>query len=145
MSESTYLTQLKALLLEKIGATVYNVPADNKDLIVVLCRLKPMLPTDRDLKMAETRALRFIEDALKKSQQENVQYQVRFSRPWVLKGDKLAFTWDFTLKGDLESAISDLSSVSALKPPSDREEEVPVQTIKPRRGRVRQVSIGAIR
>ena len=84
-------------------------------------------------------------DALKKSSSKTDEYQVRFSRPWVLKGEKLAFTWDFTFRGDIAKALEDLSGVSALKPPVTREEEVPVQTLKPRRGRVRQVSIGAIR
>ena len=133
MSASKSLSQLKKTLSDKIGAEVYNVPADEENLLVVLCRLKPMMDTDRDLKMAETRALRFIEDALKKSSSKTDEYQVRFSRPWVLKGEKLAFTWDFTFRGDIAKALEDLSEVSALKPPVNREEEVPVQSLKPRR------------
>ena len=141
---SDELVALKSMLQDKIGAEVYHVAADQADLLVVLCRLKPMVASDRDLKMAETRALKFIEDSLKVESTDN-QFNFRFSRPWVLKKGKLAFTWDFTLKGDLSSAISALSKVDVLRAPASREEEVHVQTLKPRRGSVRQVSVGAIR
>ena len=141
---SDSMAKFQTMLKAKIGAEVYQAAADSDDLLVALCRLKPMIASDKDLKMAETRALRFIEDALKKTASADT-YQVRFSRPWVLKGEKLAFTWDFTIKGSIKDALSDLESVQAMKPPATREEEVPVQTLKPRRGSVRQVSVGAIR
>lgn len=142
--QSQAMSDLKSILAEKIGAELYHVAADTDDLLVALCRLKPMVDSDRDLKMAETRALKFIEDALKAEKQSD-SYQLRFSRPWMLKGERLAFTWDFTVKGNLEEALKALSSVNEMRPPAAREEEVHVQTLKPKRGSVRQVSVGAIR
>lgn len=132
------------LLSEKVGADTYKVPVDREDCIVVLARLKPMTDSDRTLNMAESRALMFIEDALNLSV-ESEDWDIRFSRPWVLKKKKIAYTWDFTIQGNLEAAIKALSQIKELKVPSAREEEVPVQSSKPKRGAVKQVSVGAIR
>ena len=133
-----------SMLSEKIGADVYKVPVNRDDCIVALARLKPMTENDRTLNMAESRALMFIEDALKLSVNSE-GWDIRFSRPWVLKKDKIAYTWDFTIQGDLTEAVKALSSIQEMKLPSVREEEVPVQISKPKRGLVKQVSVGSIR
>ena len=132
------------LLADKIGADAYQVPVDRDDCIVVLARLRPMTENDRTLNMAESRALMFIEDALNLSV-ESKSWDIRFSRPWVLKKKKIAYTWDFTIQGDIGEAIKALSGVKEMKLPAVREEEVPVQTSKPKRGAVKQVSVGSIR
>lgn len=132
------------LLADKIGADAYKVPVDRDDCIVVLARLKPMTENDRTLNMAESRALMFIEDALNLSV-ESEGWDIRFSRPWVLKKKKIAYTWDFTIQGDVGAAIKALSGIKEMKLPSVREEEVPVQASKPKRGVVKQVSVGSIR
>ncbi len=145
MSEkSEAMKSLEALLSSKLGIEVYSNAVDNKNTLVVFGRLTPMTGTDRDLKMAEARALNYIESVLKKCTDKDA-WQFRFSRPWVLKNERLAFTWDFTLKGDLDGAIKLLSSVEPMKAPVSREEDVHLQALKPKRGRVRQVSVGALR
>lgn len=131
-------------LLSTIGANVYATPVDTNDVIVCLSRLQPMTADDRNLAMAERRALMFIKDALTLSTQAN-NWDVRFSRPWVLKGDQLAYTWDFTLKGDLNAALTALRGIKVMASPVVREEEVAVQRVKPKRGHIRPVSVGAIR
>ena len=137
-------SQFTSLLTEKIGVDPYQVPVDREDCIVVLARLKPMTESDRTLSMAEARALMFIEDALNLSMKSE-DWDIRFSRPWVLKKGKIAYTWDFTVQGNLESALKELATVQEMKLPSVREEEVPVQSSKPKRGAVKQVSVGSIR
>ena len=141
MSNKSKFTEL---LSTKIGADAYKVPVDREDCIVVLARLKPMTESDRTLNMAESRALMFIEDALNLSVKSE-GWDIRFSRPWVLKKGKIAYTWDFTIQGDLGAAIDALSTVQEMKLPNVREEEVPVQASKPKRGAVKQVSVGSIR
>lgn len=134
----------KSLIQEKIGADVYKVPVSRKDCIVLLARLKPMTEEDKTLKLAESRALMFIEDALKLSVKSET-WDIRFSRPWVLKKEKIAYTWDFTIQGNVEDALNDLSQIKTMSIPKSRSEEVYVQTSKPKRGAVKQVSVGAIR
>jgi len=134
----------KTLIQDKIGADVYKVPVSRDDCIVLLARLKPMTDSDKTLKMAESRALMFIEDALKLSVKSE-DWDIRFSRPWVLKKEKIAYTWDFTIQGNIENALEALSGIKTMKMPKVREEEVYVQTSKPKRGVVKQVSVGAIR
>lgn len=139
----TYKNELTDLLAT-IGAEVYATPVDEKDVIVCLARLRPMTEDDRKLVMAERRALMFIEEALVKSNADD-SWNLRFSRPWVLKNDKLAYTWDFTIKGDIEAALKALSTIKLMKAPVTKEEDVAVQHVKPKRGRIKPVSIGAIR
>lgn len=142
--KSELMNKLESVLSDKLGVDVYNNAVDTDDTLVVFGRLKPMITSDRDLKMAEARALKYIESVLKKCTKED-DWQFRFSRPWVLKNERLAFTWDFTIKGNLEGAIKLLESVEPMKAPLTREQDVPLQTSKPKRGRVRQVSVGALR
>jgi hypothetical protein len=134
----------KELIQDKIGADAYKVPVEREDCIVLLARLKPMTDSDKTLKMAESRALMFIEDALKLSIKSK-KWDIRFSRPWVLKKDKIAYTWDFTIQGDIPEALDALSTIKTMSIPQSRSEEVYVQTSKPKRGVVKQVSVGAIR
>lgn len=136
-------TRLKELL-QRIGAEVYTTPVNTNDVLVCLARLTPMTPDDRNLVLAERRALTFIESALKLAG-ESDDWDVRFSRPWVLKQEKLAYTWDFTLKGDLDSALTALEKIKIMRAPGVREEEVDVQRVKPKRGSIRPVRVGAIR
>jgi hypothetical protein len=131
-------------LLARIGVEVYTTPVDKDDVVVCLGRLLPMTDDDKSLVMAERRALQFIEAALKLTK-DAPEWDIRFSRPWVLKKDTLVYTWDFTLKGDVALAIEALRKIPVLKVPVTREEDVAVQRIKPKRGRIRPVSIGAIR
>lgn len=130
--------------LSELGLTPYATPIDEENRKVFLCRLNPMTDADVRLTMAEARLLQFIEKALNIAKSES-DWKVRFSRPWVLKQDKLAFTWDFTFMGDLDKAANALGKISIGKPPAPREEEAPIHTVKNKRGRVRQVSVGAIR
>ena len=148
-----------ALLLQAVGADSYTTPVNKEDTIVMLARLRPMNAADRELVMAEARIFRFIEDALTLSEQPEHKnaWRLRFSRPWVLKKNKaeneagdarfsLAFTWDFTIQGDVNAALNALESIKPMTlTPSVREEEVPVHQVVRGKGRVRQVQIGAIR
>lgn len=143
-TKSEHAKAFQSLLSEKIGADAYQVPVNREDCVVVLARLKPMTPSDRTLKMAEARALMFIEDSLKASVKDD-SWDIRFSRPWVLKKNKIAFTWDFTVQGDIRNAVEALSKLDVLEVPQAREEEVPVQSSKPKRGAVKQVAVGSIR
>lgn len=140
----SFKNRFKNLLSDKIGADAYKVPVDREDCIVILARLKPMTENDRTLNMAESRALMFIEDALNLSVNSE-DWDIRFSRPWVLKNKKIAYTWDFTIQGNINAAIDALSGIQEMKLPSVREEEVPLQASKPKRGIVKQVSVGSIR
>ena len=133
-----------SLLTTKLNVEIYNTPVDRADCIVFLARLKPMMDSDRNLAMAEARALKFIEDALKLAKDAK-DWQLRLSRPWVLKKDKIAFTWDFTFQGDLQKCHKALEEIEVMRLAPKRELEVPVQQIKRKKGKVRQVQIGAIR
>jgi hypothetical protein len=144
VTKSKHSKAFQNLLAEKIGVEAYQVPVNREDCVVVLARLKPMVPSDRTLKMAEARALMFIEDSLKASVKDE-SWDIRFSRPWVLKKNKIAFTWDFTVQGDIGKAVEDLSKLNVLEIPKAREEEVPIQVSKPKRGAVKQVAVGSIR
>lgn len=134
-------------VLSKLNIEVYQ-SIDNDDLLVCFGRLKPINAQDSNLKAAESRLIFFIEKALKleASSEKQTPWVLRFSRPWLLKNDKLAFTWDFTIKGDLNSALSQLESIPvAPTPPTNGEAPMNGGFITPARGSVKQVKIGAIR
>jgi len=159
MSDTAQNEKRFALILQAVGADTYTTPVNKEDTLVVLARLRPMNTADRDLTMAEARIYRFVEDALVLSEQPEHKnmWRLRFSRPWVLKKTKndneagearfsLAFTWDFTIQGNVEAALNALETVKPMKLATGvREEEVPVQQVIRSKGRVRQVQIGAIR
>ena len=144
IQDMKFMDRFVNLLVEKLGVEVYSRPVDKVDCLVVLCRLQPMISSDRDLTMSEARCLRFIEDILKKTKNAGA-FKLRLSRPWVLKKDQLAYTWDFTIQGDLDKALGMLESVEVMKVPGPRTEEVFVQQSRKTRGQVKPVSIGAIR
>lgn len=149
MEEQTPLNRLKAILT-KLNIEVYS-NIDNDDLIVAFGRLKPLNNQDTNMKASESRLIFFIETALKmeaaaKSDPERATpWTLRFSRPWVLKNDKVAFTWDFTIKGDLKEALTKLESI-LIAPSPDRGGEAPMNAfVKPARGTIKQVRIGSLR
>jgi hypothetical protein len=142
--QKTYLEQFKELLTS-VGLDVYNVPVENEQTIVCLCRLRPLTQQDTTLKAAEGRLLFFIEKALK-AEVENVDsWRLRLSRPWILKEDKLFFTWDFTFQGDLRRCIEKLKTINVPPAPSPSSGEVAVQSVKTTRGTIRQVRVGNLR
>ncbi len=149
METQVPLDRLKAILT-KLNVEVYSNIV-NDDLLVVFGRLKPINAQDANMKAAESRLIFFIESALKieataKSNPEmSTPWTLRFSRPWVLKNDKVAFTWDFTIKGDLNEALKKLESI-LIAPTPDRGGEAPMNNfVKPARGTIKQVRIGALR
>ncbi len=149
MEEQTPLNRLKAILA-KLNVEVYS-NIENDDLIVAFGRLKPLSSQDTNMKASESRLIFFIETALKietasKADPERATpWTLRFSRPWVLKNDKVAFTWDFTIKGDLKEALTKLESI-LIAPSPDRGGEAPMNAfVKPARGTIKQVRIGSLR
>ena len=130
-------------LLAKLNISVYATPVEETSTIVFLGRLTPLNDEDKDFKLAESRLLNFIERALIKFK-DHETVKVRFSRPWLLKDDKLAYTWDFTFRGDLEEAYALLSTLRIPTNPAVREESAPLQQITPKRGKVKAVTIGRL-
>ena len=132
-------------LLRSLSVEVYAEPVNRDDCIVLLGRLKPMTEADLKLTLSEGRLLNWIERVLN-SVPKDAKFKLRFSRPWLLKKEKLVFTWDFTIQGNLEGALKFLQGLNV---PSSPEEEVSegssIQLIKPKRGRVKPVRIGAMR
>jgi hypothetical protein len=149
MEEQTPLSRLKAIL-SKLNVEVYS-NIDGDDLLVAFGRLKPLNNQDTNMKASESRLIFFIESALKieansKADPERATpWTLRFSRPWVLKNDKVAFTWDFTIKGDLNEALTKLEGI-LIAPSPDRGGDAPMNTfVKPARGTIKQVRIGSLR
>ena len=132
-------------LLQTLSVEVYADPVNTKDCIVLLGRLKPMTSKDLKLTLSEGRLLNWIERALV-SLPKDADFKLRFSRPWLLKKEKLVFTWDFTIQGNLEGALKFLQGLNV--PSSPEEEHIEgstIQLIKPKRGQVKPVRIGAMR
>jgi len=130
-------------ILERLNVTVYATPVDTDDTVVLLGRLAPINDQDKNLKLAEARLLNFIERALKSFEGEE-SVKARFSRPWLLKDGNLAFTWDFTFRGDLVRAEEILSNLAIPTNPTERVEESSIQVLKPKRGTVKAVTIGRL-
>lgn len=128
-------------ILDSVGVTVYSCPLDTADTLVVFGRLRPAAESDTNLKVAESRLLTFITGVLRISE-ENSAWKARLSRAWVLKDNKLAFTWDFTLKGDLSIALKALESVKVPGLTISEQVDVPIRKSKNRRGKVTTVSRG---
>ena len=145
MSEQNQTLAAFKAVLKTVGVESYAEPVVNDTTIVILGRLKPMTNKDTQLKLAETRLLGWIERALR-AIRDNKDFKVRFSRPWLLKEDQLVFTWDFTLQGDLAKAVEILKEIPVPKAPAGSEstEDTAQQSIKPKRGTVKQVRIGAM-
>lgn len=136
------MEQLKEVLTQ-LNIEVYATPVNTEDTVVFLGRLTPINQQDTSLKLSEARLLNFIERALKVF--ENAEgVKARFSRPWLLKEDKLAFTWDFTFRGDLEKALELLKTLEIPSNPTERVETSPIQVLKPKRGSVKAVTIGRL-
>jgi len=142
MTEKSGIEAFKELLAT-LSVRVYNVQVDQEDLIVIFGRVLPLVPGDKTLSLSEARLLRWIESALKQDK-ETENWSLRLSRPWVLKEDKLAYTWDFTIKGDIKEAIQTLSGIHVPKPPEEKEVDVPTQRTQFKRGTVKPVRIGRI-
>lgn len=138
MTPSTEHASKLVGILDSVGVTVYSQPPTPDDTVVCLGRLRPLTEGDTSLKMAESRLLRFIATSLLIASETKV-WQIRFSRPWVLKDSKLAFTWDFTLRGDLSVALKSLSEIKIPGVEMREEVSVPVRTVKSKRGRVSAV------
>ena len=130
-------------VLQSLNITVYATPVENEDTVVFLGRLSPINDQDKSLKLAEARLLNFIERALKAFEDEE-EVKARFSRPWLLKEGNLAFTWDFTFRGNLDRAFEVISSLTIPTSPTERVEESPLQVLKPKRGTVKAVTIGRL-
>lgn len=130
-------------LLGKLNIEVYATPVETDDTIVLLGRLTPINAQDTNLKLSEARLLNFIERALKVFDGDE-SVKARFSRPWLLKEENLAFTWDFTFRGDLERAATLLEGLTIPSNPTERVESAPIQVLKPKRGSVKAVTIGRL-
>lgn len=130
-------------VLTQLNIEVYATPVDTEDTVVYLGRLTPINPQDTSLKLSEARLLNFIERALKAFDGEK-DVKARFSRPWLLKEKKLAFTWDFTFRGDLKKALELLKTVEIPSNPTERVETSSIQVLKPKRGTVKAVTIGRL-
>jgi hypothetical protein len=144
MAEVNYVDQVKSLL-STLNVEVYSVPVSKDDTICCLCRLKPLTPQDTNLKAAEGRLLYFIERALKLEVDNLDTWRLRLSRPWILKEDKLYYTWDFTFQGNLRLCIDKLKTIAVPPAPLSREGDVAIQNIKPARGSIKQVRVGNLR
>lgn len=144
MAEVNYVDEFKALLA-KLNVEVYSVPVAKDDTVCCLGRLKPLTPQDANLKAAEGRLLFFIEKALK-SELDNLEtWRLRMSRPWILKEDKLYYTWDFTIQGNLRLCLEKLKAIVIPPAPLAREGDVAIQNVKPARGSIRQVRVGNLK
>ena len=130
-------------LLAKLNVEVYATPVVEKEVLVLLGRLMPLNDRDGNLKLSEARLLNYLERVLKLFEKED-EVKARFSRPWLLKEGKLAYTWDFTFKGDLSMALTLLSKEAIPSNPVEREETAPIQVLKPKRGKVKAVTIGRL-
>ena len=136
--KSKFVDHLKHLNIE-----VYATPVNEKDVIVLLGRLTPLNDRDTNLKLSEARLLNYLERVLKRFENTD-EVKARFSRPWLLKEDKLAYTWDFTFRGDLDVALETLGKEAVPSNPSTRVESAPLQQLKPKRGSVKAVTIGRL-
>jgi hypothetical protein len=130
-------------ILSTLGIEVYATPVEEGDVIVLLGRLAPLNDRDTNLKLSESRLLNYLERALVAFEKiDNVK--VRFSRPWLLKKGKLAYTWDFTFRGDLNEALKILKSTDIPSNPSEKVTSGPIQSFQPKRGKVKAVTIGRL-
>ena len=129
--------KIKQQLVE-LGMEVYSTPVNTEDTFVALARISAI--GDKDFKIKEARIIFFIEKLLLKAANAT-NYKVRLARPWVLKEKKIAYTWDFTVKGDLDEALKDISSIRIPKLSVTREETVNTQMIKTTKGRVKPVTV----
>lgn len=145
MSETTSTLEAFKAILKTVGVEGYAEPVVNDTTIVILGRLKPMTNKDSNLKLAESRLLGWIERALR-AIKDNKDFKVRFSRPWLLKEEQLVFTWDFTLQGDLAKAVEILKEIPVPRAPAGSEStpNTDQPMVKPKRGSVKQVRIGAM-
>ena len=134
-----YLDRLEKVL-SKLNVDSYRSLSASDDTIVVLGRLKPLNETDSNLRQAESRLLNFITDVLKIASTMS-NWQVRFSRPWLLKEGKLAFTWDFTVRGNLDDALRNIESVKIPVMRISEEVEVPIRPVKKTKAKVSQVRV----
>ena len=105
--------------------------------------MTPLNDRDNNLKLSEARLLNYLERVLRQFDKVDA-VKARFSRPWLLKEDKLAYTWDFTFRGDLDVALDTLSKEVVPSNPSARVESAPIQQLKPKRGKVKAVTIGRL-
>ena len=128
--------------LKKLNVKVYAVPVEEKEVIVLLGRLSPLNDRDLESKLSEARLLNYIERALKEFEEDD-SVKARFSRPWLLKEGSLAYTWDFTFRGDLAKALEILEKVAIPSNPSPATEDT-LKRVKPRRGTVKSVQIGRL-
>tara|TARA_B100000214_G_scaffold268407_1_gene199093 strand:- start:117 stop:530 length:414 start_codon:yes stop_codon:yes gene_type:complete len=127
-------------VLANLGMEVYTQPVNTDDTFVGLARIKST--SEQDFKIKEARVIFFIERLLRKSE-ANPEYRVRLARPWVLKDKNIAYTWDFTVKGSLDLAISDIESIKVPDIQRTVEEAVSTQQVKTTRGKVKPVTVGA--
>jgi hypothetical protein len=130
-------------LLAKLNVEVYATPVAEDGVLVLLGRLLPLNDRDGNLKLSEARLLNYLERALKLFDTTS-NVKARFSRPWLLKEGKLAYTWDFTFKGDLSTALILLNKEAIPSNPIEREETASIQVLKPKRGNVKAVTIGRL-
>ncbi len=129
--------------LKLLNVDVYANPVNEDNVVVLLGRLKPLNDQDVNLKLSEARLLNYLERVLR-SFEGSKTVKVRFSRPWVLKDSKLAYTWDFTFRGDLKEALKILEASDIPSNPSVRVADTPIQKLSPKRGKVKAVTVGRL-
>ena len=127
-------------VLRKLSMEVYAVPLATDDTLVMFARIQasPAL-----FQKTESRVLYFIEKMLQRSEDSTEEFKIRLSRPWVLKEGALRYTWDFTFKGDLSSALDVAESIKIPEISQSRIEEVATQLRKASaKGNVKPVTVG---
>lgn len=137
---SNNATKLKTVL-EKLSMEVYSVPLDSEDTLVCFARV---IAKPEEFSKYEARILYFIEKVLQKSEDSVEDFKVRLSRPWVLKDKSLRYTWDFTIKGDMISALDVFESVQIPEISFTKTEEVTTQLVNPKKGKVKPVTVGTL-
>lgn len=127
-------------VLSMLSMEVYAVPLSTDDTLVMFARIQA---TPTLFQKTESRVLYFIEKMLQRSEDSTEEFKVRLSRPWVLKDGSLRYTWDFTFKGDLSSAIDVAESIKIPEISQSRIEEVATQLRKASpKGNVKPVTVG---
>ncbi len=127
-------------VLRKLSMEVYAVPLSTDDTLVMFARIQA---SPNLFQKTESRVLYFIEKLLQRSEDSTEEFKIRLSRPWVLKDKSLRYTWDFTFKGDLASALDVAESIRVPEISQSRIEEVATQLRKSSpKGKVKPVTVG---
>lgn len=129
-------------VLTALNLEAYATPIDEPDTLVMLARISP--PTQDLFNAVEARLLYFVEKALVLAAENGADYRVRLSRPFLLKDGKLRFTWDFTIKGNIEAAVTMFESIRVPQLQTVEVRDVETQLVAPTKGKVKPVTVGSL-